>query len=175
MSKKGFDCLPQFYDDNMVGFFSQGPSVVFVYWELSGSQWETVVELGGPVLVRLYQVRESENFDYEYIPVREAEPPPATNNWYFDRLEPDSTYSFEVGCKLPDGSFFPLVRSERITTPPEPRFDAMPKQKEVTGKTVENLPEIRDPGGLEGIAEGSLELSDVFESMPFYMGYDTNQ
>lgn len=173
MNKEGFDLLPKSYDENLIGFFPQGPGVVFVYWELAGSQWDVVTELGGAVLIRLYRVLAGGGFDYEYVPVREVSPPPGTNSWYFSGLNPDSTYSVDIGCKLPDGSFFPLVKSENATTPPVPRFDAAPKRKEIGREPVARLPETRPAGGQVEIAGNDLVLVEIFESMPFYMGYDT--
>ncbi len=169
----GHDSLPRFYDDNVAGFFPQGPGVVFAYWELSGSQWEVAAGLGGAVLVRLYRAVESEGFDDQYILVREVEPPPGTDNWYFNDLKPDSAYRFEIGCRLPDGSFFPLVGSEKISTPPAPRFNAMPKEKEGHGKQAAGLPEPRVAGGRAVINGPSPELGEIMEQMPFYMGFDT--
>lgn len=165
--------LPGHYDDNMVGFFSQGPGVAFVYWELSGSQWEFVAELEGVVLIRLYRVIERESPDFDYSLVVEVEPPPYTNNWYFDQLQPDSAYILDVGCRLPDGSFFPLVKSEKATTPAAPRFDSMPKMKNDDREPAEPLPDSRPAAGDGGAIERELALVDIIKSMPFYMGYDT--
>lgn len=165
--------LPEYYDDNMIGFFSQGPGVIFVYWELSGSQWEVVAELGGTVLIRLYKVRESEGPDFEYSLVREVEPPPFTNSWYFDHLEPDSVYNLEVGCRLPDGSFFPLVKSEKAATPPVPSFDSMPMIEKAAREHAASLPDSKPAVSDGGVIQRGMTLVDVIESMPFYMGYDT--
>ncbi len=173
MNREGLDLLPQFYDENLIGFFPQGPGVVFVYWELAGSQWDVVAELGGTFLIRLNRVLEGEGFDCLYIPVREVSPPPGTNNWYFSGLIPDSTYSVEIGCRLPDGSFFPLVKSENAVTPPAPRLDAAPKRKEASREPVLVLPETGPAGGQAEFAVIDLALAEIFESMPFYMGYYT--
>jgi len=164
--------LPKYYDENLVGLFSQGPDVVFAYWELSGSQWEMVSASGG-LLIRLYRVYEAGNFEYEYVVADEAEPLPDTRSWYFNRLEADTVYSFEVGCRLPDGSFFPLLKSGRVTTPPRLKFDIMPKKSVIKVKytTPPFFPvEIEKAGTLKI----SADVDDVLESMPFYMGCGTD-
>lgn len=167
--------LPLYYDENLIGIFSQGPGVIFVYWELSGEQWEVVVELGGPVFIRLNKVYTGENADYEYITVREEEIPPGTNNWYFHCLEPDCAYFFEIGCKLSDGSFFPLAGSEKVTTPPVPRFNAMPGDKNDFRDLEKHCDQLTDCKGVEEKTGINLAVREVLESMPFYIGYHTNQ
>ncbi|MCL6610754.1 MAG: DUF4912 domain-containing protein [Peptococcaceae bacterium] len=173
MYKGVIESLPGFYDDNIAGFFPQGPGVVFVYWELSGIQWEIASSLGGAVLIRLCRVIEGEGFDYEYIPVSEVDLPPGTNNWYFDGLDPDSEYCFEIGCRLPDGSFFSLVRSEKTATPPVPRFNAPPGEREAQWNLPPGVPQVRPDAGKAEITGVNLDLREVMESMAFYMGYDT--
>jgi hypothetical protein len=170
VSKNEVNALPECYDENMIGFFSQGPDVAFVYWEFSAGQWEMVAERGN-VCVRLYKVRETESSDYEYILIRETEPPPYTNNWYFYGIEPNSTYIAEIGCRLPDGSFFPLVKSETMATPPVPRFDAMPRPRGIADRPAVPVREHRPAEGQEKIAGTGMEMADVYASMPFYMGY----
>lgn len=173
MSGNGPDFLPNFYDDNMICFLPQGPGVVFGYWELSRSQWEAVAELGGAVLIRLYKVVDDGGLDYGYATVREVELPPNTKNWYFEGLDPDTTYVFEVCCRLPEGSLLSLVKSENVTTPPVPRFDTMPGKKSAAVMPGEKTPDFRPVAGWEGSVKGGISLDQVLESMPFYMGYNT--
>jgi hypothetical protein len=160
--------LPAFYDDNMIGFFPQGPGTIFVYWELSLEMWEDVAQMGG-AFIRLYRVFENDNSEYEYHLIREIKPPPFTANWYFDGLDPGTRYCFEMGGKLGDGSFLPLLKSETIVTPPAPR-------SEMTGRERPAEPgKLRqDPGAGERSLEEvgkNLELYEVMATMPFYMGF----
>lgn len=173
MVKKDFDPLPQFYDDNLIGFFSQGPGVVYVYWELSGSQWEAVADLAGLVLIRLYRVVDGDGFDCLYLPVAEVEPPPGTGNWYFRGLDPGSAYSCEIGCRLPDGSFFSLIKSDQLTTPPVPRFGPTSGEKDLPARTGAGPPETSAANTRAEITGPIPGLSEILVSMPFYMGYDT--
>ena len=167
------ESLPQLYDRNIIGFFCQGPRKVFVYWELSLSQWETVTRAGG-AFIRLYSVRENQNSDYDYDLAREIQPPPYTRNWYFDHLEPGSMYCFEIGVKLPDGNFFPLIKSDKAVTPPLPRSDTAPKQKAIPAQPVRTSDDYRAVKKAAGVRmDISLDLKDVVQTMPFYMGYDT--
>lgn len=167
------ETLSEFYDQNMIGFFPQGPGVVFVYWELSGSQWEVVVRLGGIMILKVYRLTGSGETDCENVPVREVELPPYTNSWYFNGLDPDSSYIADVGCRLPDGGFLSIVKSGKTTTPPVPRFDAMPRLKVPAGGPVAKAPE-KNPRVKEGDLPGKgISLGEVLESMPFYMGYHT--
>jgi len=160
--------LPTFYDDNMIGFFPQSPGTIFVYWELSRELWEAVDEMGG-AFIRLYRVLENDNSEYEYHLTREIKPPPYTDNWYFDGLEPGVRYCFEVGGKLSDGSFLPLLKSETVSTPPVPRFDVLPRQGPAAGEAG-NAREVLRGTHLEEAGK-NIELAEVLTSMPFYMGY----
>ncbi|MFZ5597830.1 MAG: DUF4912 domain-containing protein [Bacillota bacterium] len=168
MDKMDEKSLPRYYDENMVGFFSQGPSVLYVYWELSGSLWDAAEGMGG-ICIRLYRVFENANSDFEYILDREAGLPPFTNNWYFDNLEPGGMYRFEIGCRLSDGSFFSLMKSEVVSTPPAPKYDIMPKQRPAEGRRDMHRP-LENAGVKEG-PEIKMDVREVFRSMPFYMGY----
>jgi len=167
------ESLPQLYDKNMIGFFCQGPRKVFVYWELSLSQWEAVQREGG-AFIRLYSASENQNSDYDYNLVSEIQPPPYTRNWYFDDLEPGSLYCFEIGVKLTDGNFFPLIKSDKIVTPPIPRSDTAPKQKvipEQPARASEPYQAVKKAAGVK--MDINLDLMDVVQTMPFYMGYNT--
>lgn len=165
----GKSFLTDNYNDNLIGIFPQGPKTVFVYWELSESQQEILADLEG-FFVRLYKVGENKNSDYDFQLVSEIVPPKSTNKCYFSQLEPGSMYVTDIGCKLPGGSFFSLIKSGRITTPPEPKTDFMPKQKFVEN-TEEPFMETLFVGEKEGVTETGLKTTDVFRSMPFYMGY----
>jgi len=167
------ESLPQLYDRNIIGFFCQGPRKVFVYWELSLSRWETVTR-AGEAFIRLYSVRENQNSDYDYDLVSEIKPLPFTMNWYFDDLEPGSLYCFEIGVKLTDGIFFPLIKSDKIVTPPMPRSDTAPKQKAVPDQLARAFDLYQTVKKAAGVKmDINLELMDVVQTMPFYMGYDT--
>lgn len=167
---KSSQSLPAFYDDNMIGFFPQSPSTIFVYWELSLELWEAVAEMGG-AFIRLYRVLENGNSEYEYHLTREIKPPPYTDNWYFEGLDPGARYCFEVGGKLTDGSFLPLVKSETVSTPPVPRFDVMPRQGIVARVSGNAWKEFQAGGKYLEEAGKNMELDEVLTSMPFYMGY----
>ncbi len=173
MKGKGNDFLPEVYGDNMVGLLSQGPGVLFVYWELSGIQWEVAAGLGGTVLLRLYKVNEGEGPDYDYILTREVAPLPHTNNWYFRHLEPGTLYSAEIGCRLPDGDIFTLVKSETVFTPLPPKHDFMPKAKTAGPEYGAVRPEPDFDANAGGTPERGFKLAEIIMSMPFYMGYDT--
>ncbi|HBV99016.1 MAG TPA: hypothetical protein DEF36_18505 [Desulfotomaculum sp.] len=160
--------LPAFYDDNMIGFFPQGPCTIFVYWELSRELWEAVAQMGG-AFIRLYSVWENGNSEYEYHLTREIKPPPYTGNWYFEELSPGAMYCFEVGGKLADGSFFPMLKSETVGTPPVPRFHFMPGQGPAAGEPG-SVWEVPGEKCLEEAGQ-NLDLDEVLASMPFYMGY----
>lgn len=161
--------LPAFYDDNMLGFFPQGPGTIFVYWELCRELWEAVAEMGG-AFIRLYSVLENGNSEYEYHLTREIKPPPYTDNWYFEGLIPGAMYCFEMGGKLADGSFLPLLKSKTVSTPPVPRFDVMPGQGPAAAEAVKWSEENMGGKRLEEAGQ-NMELADVLVSMPFYMGY----
>ncbi|MFZ5651477.1 MAG: DUF4912 domain-containing protein [Bacillota bacterium] len=167
------DCretLPRYYDKNIIGFFPQCPDTLFVYWELSLSHWETVAGMGG-AFVRLYSVRENGDSDFEYILAGEVQPPPYTGNWYFTGLQPGAVYIAEIGVKLPDGNFYSMVKSEMVLTPPLPRYDITPRGKPAAGISLETPTVNREDKSFQK-NELKIGLDEVFQEMPFYMGYD---
>lgn len=163
--------LPGGYDCNIIGIFPQCADTLFVYWELSLSHWKTVADMGG-VFVRLYSVSEKDDFNLGKTLAREVQPPPYTENWYFRGLEPGAVYSAEIGVKLQDRSFFPLLKSETAWMPPLPRFDTLPKGRPALDKRLETPQGGKELKVFENKTEISIGVFEVFQEMPFYMGYD---
>lgn len=106
--------LPLNYHQNRLVLMVQEPTVLFAYWELSPGQWQA---LGGQheLCLRVYEVEG--NGVFPAAPWREVSLPPFTNNWYFQQVIPDRAYVSELGCYGPDGQFYPLLRSNRVSTP----------------------------------------------------------
>ncbi|WP_027356114.1 DUF4912 domain-containing protein [Desulfofundulus thermocisternus] len=104
--------LPPCYNENRLVLMVQEPAVIFSYWELSREQWES---LRGEqfLFLRLYISASSG----ESASWREISLPPFTDNWYFRDVLPEQSYYAEIGYYGPEGEFYPLVRSNRVTTP----------------------------------------------------------
>lgn len=165
------ETLPLYYDKNIIGFLPQSPDTLFVYWELSLSHWQAVDGMGS-FLVRLYSVRENSDSDFEYILAGEVQQPPFTESWYFTGLQPGAMYLAEIGVKLPDGNFYSMVKSETALTPPLPRSDITPRSKPAADRSLEK-PTVNPEDESFRINELKMGLDEVFQEMPFYMGYDT--
>jgi len=93
------------------------------YWELSqrsveraraamAEQWHTA----RPVL-RLFEVDRSATGGTVDRPVRDIDIHGGVQHWYVDVKDPPQDYRVAVGYLASDGKFYPLVRSNSVTTP----------------------------------------------------------
>lgn len=162
--------LPDFYDENILGFYPQGPGCVFVYWELSDFQWKALNSMNGKLIIRLLKLVEDKGFDYKYLTVSQVEPPAATYSWYFTGLEPDAMYNVEICSLHTDGIAIPLLKSDKIATPPLPEFDPAPKSEIPLQKSALDLCENNQDLCSSNMTGLQLGTNDVFDKMPFYMG-----
>lgn len=145
--------LPAVYRENVLCLMVQAPDVVFAYWDLSRGH---IHSIGGEkeLVLCLYK----DNILNHKITL-----PPFTNNWYFREAEPGSPYYCELGFLGPGGTFFPLLRSNRVNTPgfgPAAEEDA----KEAAAAGPDFAPPLTGPAR-------SYKKDDLFKEMAFYMGF----
>ncbi len=162
--------LPDFYDENVIGVYPQGPCSVFVYWELSDDQWNALKSLNGRLVLRLFKLVDDNGFDYQYLQAAQVEPPAATYSWYFTGLEPGAMYNVEICSRLNDGKIIPIIKSGQITTPPTPKFDPAPKGEILFQKPTLDLSENEKELCHFNMAGLRIDTKYVFDRMPFYMG-----
>ena len=146
--------LPAVYHENVLCLMVQAPDVVFAYWDLSLGH---IRSIGGEkeLVLCLYK----DNLLNHKVTL-----PPLTNNWYFRNVEPGFLYYCELGFSGAGGTFFPLLRSNRVNTPG-------------SGPAAEEAAE--GPGRaagpdfaalLTGQAQ-SYQKEELLREMAFYMGF----
>jgi len=145
--------LPTAYQENVLCLMVQAPDVVFAYWDLSRGH---IHSIGGEkkLVLCLYQ---DSLLNYKVTL------PPFTNNWYFRDVQPGSSYYCELGFQGAGGTFFPLLRSNRVYTPglgPAAEEDA----KEAAAAGLDFAPLTAGPAR-------SYKKDDLIKEMAFYMGF----
>ena len=114
--------LPAFYGRDLVKVMAQGPSVLFVYWEITWPRMRMVasymqvdfryIQKG----LRIYDVTDrlfdgKNAHDLKDVLVSEE-----AHSWYVNDVAPGRTYIVDFGL-YEQGRFCPILRSEPIVTP----------------------------------------------------------
>lgn len=107
--RTGKDELPDSYKQSNLMLLIKNPTCIYAYWDIP-MNWE-----GDPVL-RIYETGffHGENglkhlFDIEIF--LEAK------NWFIDVPKENCSYYAELGRRMPDGRFIPLLKSNIVKTP----------------------------------------------------------
>lgn len=146
--------LPSVYHENVLCLMVQEPDAVFAYWDLSFGHIQAIGDEKELVLC-LY--KDSQLYHKVTLP-------PFTNNWYFRKVEPGFRYYCELGFQGAGGTFYPLLRSNRVDTPGS--GPAVEEEAEEAGRAAG--PDFAAP--LAGQAE-SYKTADLIRGMAFYMGF----
>ncbi|MGQ9532010.1 MAG: DUF4912 domain-containing protein [Desulfotomaculales bacterium] len=112
--------LPAAYGADRLVLLARDPHWLYAYWEVSATREKEFRATFGPEawqasrpVLRLYDVTPGEPApDYLEIAVQEG-----TVNWHIHVGRPDHAFRAELGRKLPDGRFVPLLVSNIATTP----------------------------------------------------------
>ncbi len=110
--------LPRAYGVNRAVLTARDPCCLFVWWEIMpvtrvealrslGSEAERVTEV-----LRLHRGEQPHSRVVADLPLT-----PGAERWYVE-VEPDDTWSVEVGLRAPSGRFVCLVRSNSTVSPP---------------------------------------------------------
>jgi hypothetical protein len=116
------------WQTNRLVLLVKEPTTIFAYWEVDEirrklisehfqSDWSRL-----PFFLQLYDVTDilfdgSNAHSTRRIPVF-----PDSDNWYIHDVEPRRTYLLDFGTTTFHGNFFTILRSNVVTTPPEPTF-----------------------------------------------------
>ncbi len=118
------------YDSTNLTLIARDPTWIHAYWDISYSSVETLKSYisnefeKAAYTLRMYDTTfvnfDGNNanhwFDIDFDPR-------ATNNWYVNLWGDNASFCGEIGLRLHDGRFFPLTRSNIVTTarkrPPE--------------------------------------------------------
>ena len=99
------------------------PFWLHAYWELTRKSIERAKvamnhcwHSAKPIL-RLSEVHRDGEKVAARVAVRDIEIHGGVHNWYIDVHEPPKTYQLEIGYLAANGNFFPLARSNVVTTP----------------------------------------------------------
>lgn len=114
--------LPSFYGDNLVKLLSQGPTVLFAYWEITWPRMRMVasylqtdyryIRKG----IRLYDVTDRYFNGANAHTYRDIIVDDQASSWYIPDCQPGRTYIADFGL-YHENRFCPILRSEPIATP----------------------------------------------------------
>jgi hypothetical protein len=146
--------LPSFYAKDKVKVMVQGPTILYVYWEITWPRMRMVasylqadtreIEKG----LRLYDVTDR-FFDganaHSYLDIKVTE---EASSWYINGVQPGRTYIADFGLFHED-RFCPILRSEPAATPRN-------RKAEWGEPLVEPVTDTRYPTWFENFASYSL-------------------
>ncbi|MGQ9825903.1 MAG: DUF4912 domain-containing protein [Desulfotomaculales bacterium] len=116
--------LPSSYGVDRLVLLARDPYWLYAYWEITATKQEEFSAAYGPFawvssqpVLRVYDVTATPGGEqkiniYADIGINEE-----ADNWHINVGEPDHTFFVDLGRRLPDGRFIPLLRSNFVTTP----------------------------------------------------------
>lgn len=116
--------LPASYNTTSLTMIVRDPHWIYAYWEIAPSSIEEIRNKIGSSefersshTLRMYNVTcidfNGNNANYWF----DIDVGSHTNNWYINIWNDNATYCGEIGIRASDGRFFPLARSNFVTTP----------------------------------------------------------
>jgi hypothetical protein len=142
------------------------PYWLHAYWELSRASVERAKAAMGqhwhgaqPVL-RLNQVARNGTTSSATQVVRDIPIHGGVNNWYVDVHDPPKSYQMEIGYLAANGKFFPLARSNTVSTP---RVGAGGSFDQNWAEVAKDFDRIYAMSGGYDQQEADSDLKEVFE------------
>lgn len=142
------------------------PFWLHAYWELSRKSIERARvamnqfwHSAKPIL-RLSEVHRDGEKVSARVAVRDIEIHGGVHNWYIDVHEPPKTYQLEIGYLASNGNFYPLARSNVVTTPKVGTSDAFDKNWSDVAKEFDRIYAM---SGGYAEPESKGELKEVLE------------
>ncbi len=142
------------------------PFWLHAYWEITRHSVERVQaamsqdwHTARPYL-RLLEVHDGGSTSVSERVVRDIEVHGGVSNWYVHVDNSPASYRLELGYMASDGRFYPLVRSNVVTTPEPGSSDAI---DENWTDVAENFDKIYAMSGGYSPDNNSLELQELFE------------
>jgi hypothetical protein len=115
--------LPAGYDASSLTLIARDPYCIFAYWEISPTSIEAVKNVAGSqfdratYVIRMYDVTlidfNGKNANHWF----DIDVGPHARNWYIYLWCGNVSYCADLGIRMPGGRFFPLVRSNSVSTP----------------------------------------------------------
>lgn len=114
--------LASYYGRDIIKAMAQGPTVLFVYWEITWPRMRMVasylqsdyrqIQKG----IRIYDVTDRLFDGHNAHWHRDFKIQEEANGWYVNDLQPDRTYIVDFGL-FDQNRFCPILRSESVVTP----------------------------------------------------------
>ncbi|OAT79979.1 DUF4912 domain-containing protein [Desulfotomaculum copahuensis] len=137
--------LPDSYQENTMVLLVQNPAIIFAYWELSKGQRQALAG-HGDLYLRLYELNGGDCRPHNGGKMRrEINLPPFTQNWYFTSLTPARSYCSELGYYGAPRHFYPILRSNRVETPPDGPSTAISGGRTVSVDVAAGVKPVREP------------------------------
>lgn len=111
LGKKSIDDeLPATYQDNKLILLIKNPNCLYAYWDTT-TKWDQ----GIPAL-RIYEAVSFENkLDFSFL--FDIDISHDAKSWFINVPKDNSSYYVELGQRMSDGSFAPLLKSNLVKTP----------------------------------------------------------
>lgn len=115
--------LPATYDSTDVTLMVRDPYWIHAFWETAPSSVEKVKKrIGAPFKKSVYTLRVHDitvSDSGETCPRTsfDIDVDPKARNWYINLWRDNVTYFADFGVRTPNGDFYPLARSNTVTTP----------------------------------------------------------
>jgi hypothetical protein len=142
------------------------PYWLHAYWELSRKSIERVKvamdhfwHSAKPIL-RLSEVEREGEVASTRVAIRDIEIHGGVHNWYIDVQQPPKSYQLEIGYLASNGTFFPVARSNVVTTPKAGATDEFDKNWADVAKDFDRIYAM---SGGYAEAESSGDLKEVLE------------
>lgn len=103
--------LPEGDQDHRLTLLIKNPTCLYAYWDIDQD-----LDIGTPVL-RIYGPNPAGQREEEFSYLFETDITREAKNWFITVPKDNCSYYAELGPKLPDGSFSPLLRSNVVRTP----------------------------------------------------------
>jgi hypothetical protein len=142
------------------------PFWLHAYWELTRKSIERVKvamnylwHSAKPIL-RLSEIQKEGETSATRIAVRDIEIHGGVSNWYIDVHEPPKTYQLEIGYLAANGNFYPMARSNVVTTPKAGTNETFDKNWADVAKDFDRIYAM---SGGYAESESTGDLKDIFE------------
>lgn len=115
--------LPANYNTTNLTLIARDPQWIYAYWEITHASIEALKNQIGyeadraVYALRMYDVTCVDFNGRNAHRTFDIDVGPHASNWYVNLWADNASYCAEIGLRLPDGRFSPIVRSNFVTTP----------------------------------------------------------
>ncbi|MFA5859911.1 MAG: DUF4912 domain-containing protein [Elusimicrobiota bacterium] len=165
--------LPSEYGETLMVVMARDPFWMFSYWEIANDKRDEFkkrfgdnVWFNSQLTLRVYDITDVEfngsnahsSFD---VPINNH-----TDNWYINVNQANRDYILELGIKIHDGTFVPIVRSNMVMMP---RYGVSPYTDEQWGVLEIEFERILKLSGIDRIGKSSEVARGLIERWKYLM------